>query len=287
MRAPGSWFPPSPCPADAPPFTLQAGAQLLLSVHYQPDTAPHDVVVTLGPDHLWRVAAEEWLQWTPVAPQVEHDPGGRRWVTLRSGPALALRLDACTAELWVDADPRRHHEVDLSRPASRPVARAGYGGFLNLDFAYGGLAGRNVVDSVLDLGAFGPQGAGRSDFFVGSNAVRRLDTYWVHDEPDSAVRLRLGDSITHAADWETPVRLRRPAMGHRFHPAARPHHVSAAHDQRQRGAGLHGATLRERCAAVAAAAAAGPVPFRQRSDDHRRRRPERRDPRQPRPASKR
>ena len=118
-----------------------------------------------------------------------------------------MRLDACTSEMWVDADPLRHHDIDLRRRRSAPVARAGYGGFLNLDFSYGGLAGRNAVDSVLDLGLFGPAGAGRSDFFVGSDAVRRLDTYWIHDEPGSAVRLLVGDSITHAADWESPVRF--------------------------------------------------------------------------------
>jgi outer membrane usher protein len=207
LPAPGSWFPASPCAEDASPPALEPGAKMLLAVHYQPDLPPHDAVFEWGADHRWRVALEEWTQWTTVPPQIEIAPGGERRVVLKTGAALALRIDGCTSEIWVDADPRRHHEANLGRPPPHPVARAGYGGFLNLDFSYGGLAGRNVVDSVLDLGAFGPGGAGRSDFFVGNDVVRRLDTYWLQDEPGSALRLRLGDGITHAADWETPVRF--------------------------------------------------------------------------------
>jgi len=203
---PGSWFPPSPCNSDAAE-QAQPGATLLLSVHYQPDKPPHDVVVKLGVDGRWRVPVDEWQQWTGVAAQIETDADGERWVALKNGPALALRIDGCTSEMWVDADPERHHDFDMHRPPPHPVARAGYGGFLNIDLSYGGLNGRNVSDAVFDLGVFAPGGAGRSDFFVGSDAIRRLDSYWIHDEPDSAVRLRLGDNITHAADWETAVRF--------------------------------------------------------------------------------
>jgi outer membrane usher protein len=207
---PGSWFAPSPCPGDAAEQARQSaqpGATQLLSVHYQPDRPPHDVVVKLGVDGLWRVPVDEWQQWTPVTPQVETDTDGERVVALKSGPALALRIDGCTSEMWVDADPGRHHDFDMHRKSPHPVARAGYGGFLNLDLSYGGLNGSHVADAVFDLGVFAPGGAGRSDFFVGSDAIRRLDSFWIHDEPDSAVRLRLGDSITHAADWETAVRF--------------------------------------------------------------------------------
>ena len=204
--APGSWFSPSPC-TDTSPTALAAGSRLLLLVHYQPDLPPHEVVLVWGVDQQWRVAVEEWSQWTPVAPQLATGSDGSRLAVLRVGETLALRLDACVSELWVDANPRRHQETDLSRPPPHPVSRAGYGGFLNLDFAYGGLAGRNAVDSIVDIGAFAPAGAGRSDFFVGSDIVRRLDTYWIHDDPTNANRLRLGDSITQAAQWESPVRF--------------------------------------------------------------------------------
>jgi outer membrane usher protein len=202
-----SWFPTSPCGVDPPQVVALPGARLLLAVHYQPDAPPHDVIVERGTDTLWRVSLEEWTQWTPLSMPVETGPDGERRVLLKPGPALAMRLDACTSELWVDANPQRQHTADMNRPPPHPVARAGYGGFLNLDAAYGGLAGRNVVNSLFDLGAFVPGGAGRSGFFVGSNAVRRLDTSWIHDEPGSAIRVRLGDSITRNADWESAVRF--------------------------------------------------------------------------------
>ncbi len=202
--APGSWFSPSPC-TESSPVTLQPGASMLLLVHYQPDAPPHEVVLEWGADRLWRVPVEEWKRWTPLPPQLSTSADGAPRALLKIGDALALRLDACTSELWVDADPQRHYEKNLNRPPSHPVARAGYGGFVNLDFSYGGLAGRNVVDSVIDVGAFAPMGAGRSDFFIGNDIARRLDSYWIHDDPGSATRLRLGDTITQAADWETPV----------------------------------------------------------------------------------
>lgn len=204
---PGSWFPVSTCSADPAQVVSLPGARLLLAVHYQPDAPPHDAVVELGPDDLWRVSLEEWTQWTARPALVETGPDGERRVVLKPGAELAMRLDACTSELWVDPDPGRLQTADLNRPPPHPVTPAGYGGFLNLDAAYGGLAGRNVVNSLLDLGVFVPGGAGRSGLFIGNNAVRRLDTSWIHDEPGSAVRLRLGDSITRSADWESAVRF--------------------------------------------------------------------------------
>jgi len=162
----------------------------------------------MGEDGFWRITREEWARWTQLPPaQIETGADGVQRVPLKPGSALALRLDECTAELWVDADPQRLQRENLNRPPPHPVARAGYGGFLNLDASYGGLAGRDVTTSVLDLGAFTPAGAGRSDFFVGNRATRRLDSSWLHDEPDHAQRLRLGDSITRSADWESPVRF--------------------------------------------------------------------------------
>jgi outer membrane usher protein len=204
--APGSWFSPSPC-SEISAVELAPGSRLLLLVHYQPDLPPHEAVLEWGADQQWRVSVEEWRHWTPLAPHTTSGSEGAPLAVLAVGDALALRLDACTSELWVDANPQRRQESDLSRPPSHPVTRAGYGGFLNLDFSYGGLAGRNVVDSIVDVGAFGPAGAGRSDFFVGNDAVRRLDSYWIHDDPGDATRLRIGDSITQAAQWESPVRF--------------------------------------------------------------------------------
>ncbi len=201
--APGSWFSPSPCTDESP--APQPGARQLLLVHFQPDLPPHEVVLEWGDDQLWRVPVEEWQRWTPLPPQLTTAADGAPLAVLKSGAALAMRLDACTSELWVDADPQRHHEKNLNRPPPHSVARAGYGGFLNMDFSYGGLAGRNVIDSVIDVGAFAPAGAGRSDFFIGNDIVRRLDSYWIHDDTGSATRLRLGDSISQAAQWETPV----------------------------------------------------------------------------------
>jgi outer membrane usher protein len=185
------------------------GSLALLSVHYRPGVPPREVMLRRGRDGVWRVPLAEWQRWTRRAPQrLETEDDGTRWVALEPGLELAVRLDACTSELWVDPEPHRLQSVELTHPyAPPPVSRAGYGGFLNLDAAYGGYGGSAYYSSVFDLGAFVPGGAGRSGFFIDRHGGRRLDSDWLVDDVENAQRLRLGDAITHSADWESAVRF--------------------------------------------------------------------------------
>lgn len=205
----GAWFPASPCSAEAPAVIAPLGGRAVLSVHFQPDQPPREVMLWRGLDGVWRVPLAEWQRWTRRAPpRVETGRDGSRRVPLEPGPELGLRLDVCTSELWVDPEPHRKQSIELTHPyAPPPLSRAGYGGFLNLDAEYGGYGGSADYSSLFDLGAFVPGGSGRSGWLIGRHGTRRLDSAWLVDEPGAAQRLRLGDAITHGADWESAVRF--------------------------------------------------------------------------------
>lgn len=208
----GVWFEPDPCPADATRMMPLPGQPMLLSVHAAPAMPPHDTWLLIGDDGLWRAPYEAWAQWTPLPPpRMETDAGGSRWAVLRTDDGLALRFDGCRSALWVDANPQRVQHTVLGSPDRGTVSTAGHGGYVNMDARYGGLNGSDAVNALVDVGVFAPGGAGRSSLFIdhrtGGNTLRRLDSHWLIDDPERLLRLRLGDGVTHSADWETPVRF--------------------------------------------------------------------------------
>lgn len=204
---PGAWFPPSPCDASAD-LPLPAG-EALLSVHDRPDSPPRDALLRRAGDGHWSVRLEDWSRWTAQPPPaVDVDAEGERMVPLARSDALAFRIDACTSELWIDADPARMQTLNPQRPgAGTAISVAGYGGFLNFDADYGGIAGNGAYSTLFDLGLFAPAGAARSAAFLTRDGARRLGTVLFHDDPEHALRLRLGDSISDSAEWESAVRF--------------------------------------------------------------------------------
>lgn len=206
--APGAWFPPSPCDPQHPVVVALLGGEALLSVHYEPGAPPHDVELHRGQDGRYRVPLQEWSAWTQHAPQaVETRADGTREVPLQANQGFAYRIDGCTSELWVDANPDRLQQLRPGVAQAVALTKAGHGGFLNIDGEYGGLAGRDAIFGLFDLGLFLPAGAGRSGFLVDRQHGQRLDSSWVHDDPGNALRLRLGDALSRSPDWESSVRF--------------------------------------------------------------------------------
>jgi outer membrane usher protein len=204
---PGAWFGAAPCGPDVQLLPI-IGSGALLEVHYRSGEPAHEVLLEVDRDGHWRVPLEEWRLWTArPPPRVDRDDNGEPVVPLIPGLLLAFRYDGCSSEFWVDADPQRLDARDLNRPRSGPVTPAGVGMFANIDAQYGGLLGSGQASSVVDLGAFLPGASHRNGFFVDNRRLRRLDYVWLVDDADEATRLRLGDGITHAAEWEAPLRF--------------------------------------------------------------------------------
>lgn len=211
------WFAADPCPAHSVAMTPLSGRRAVLSVHAHPGQPAEDTVLLMGTDGRWRAPYDIWQRWTPLPPPaMETDADGQRWAVLDGDQGLPLRHDACTAELWIDANPHRVQALrfdDDSRPELSPAA---LGGYLNLDARYGGLAGRDAASSLIDFGAFGRLGSGRSSVYLDRRLLRRLDSYWLVDDADQLRRIRLGDAVTRSADWETPVRFAGLQWGTEF-----------------------------------------------------------------------
>lgn len=202
------WFGPDPCGPDPVQVVGLGRQRAMLAVHAHPDQPAEDTVLIRGEDRLWRAPYEAWNRWTPLPPRgLETDATGHRWALLRPDDGLLLRYDACRSELWIDANPQRVQVARFDRRATGPITSAATGAYLNLDARYGGLAGSDSASALLELGAFLPGGAGRSGLFVDRERIRRLDSHWLVDDPERALRLRLGDSITRSADWETALRF--------------------------------------------------------------------------------
>lgn len=166
-----------------------------------------DLALKRAPDGSWWVPAEAWRGWTARPPEASlQDAAARHWVLLREGPELAFRLDACTAELWLDANLLDVSRVDLQQAATPPTP-AGSGGFMNLEAHYGGFLGSGEVSTLAELGAFDALGSMRSGLLATRHLLRRLDTAAIRDDVGTAMRLRLGDSLSRPADWEPSVRF--------------------------------------------------------------------------------
>jgi outer membrane usher protein len=211
------WFGPDPCPPDAAALVPLAGGHALLRVHAHPGQAPEDTLLVRGHDALWRVPYETWSGWTPLPPpRTETADDGSRWAVLAADDGLAMRDDACTAELWIDANPQRLQQASFDDWDRTELDVPARGGYLNLDGRYGGLAGIDAASALVDLGLFGPGGSGRAGLYADRDRLRRLDASWIVDDRARLTRLRLGDTITRGADWEAPVRFAGIQWGTEF-----------------------------------------------------------------------
>lgn len=212
-----AWFAADPCPADAETPAPPLGQRALLRVHAHPGAEPEDQLLLRGDDALWRAPYEAWQRWTPLPPQtVETDADGQRWAVLRADDSIALRHDACTSELWIDANPQRVQRLDIDDGKPQSLSPTATGAYLNLDSRHGGLAGRHALSTLFDLGAFGSAVSGRSTIYLDRHIGRRLDSYWLIDDPDTLRRIRLGDAISRGSDWDTPVRYAGVQWGTEF-----------------------------------------------------------------------
>ena len=199
-----AWFPPSPCPAATPAELAPPGGMAFVHAHVHADEG--DLPMKRAPDGSWWLPREAWQRWTRRLPEASlEDASGRHWVLLRTGSELAFRIDACTAELWLDPDLHSAARIDLEAQGLPPTP-AGTGGYVNLDAHYGGFLGSGKASALVELGGFDALGSLRSGLLASGSRLRRLDTAAIHDEVATAMRLRLGDSLSRPFDWEPAVR---------------------------------------------------------------------------------
>lgn len=148
--------------------------------------------------------------------------GGRQFVSASALNAEQISFDrreglirirctaGCFSETLVSAMPG--NDVELS-----PVAP---GVFLNYDiFAQAGDL-RDRAGALMEMGYFSGNGTGTANIACTGGDIDgrcvRLDTAWTVDTPASARRLSIGDTVTGAAGWGTPVRFGGIRLGTDF-----------------------------------------------------------------------
>ena len=200
------WFPESPCHGQTASDLAPPGGVAIARVHLRGNEAPHDVAMKRDASGLWWVPLPEWQRWTSRAAGTPvHDAAGVAWVPVKASRDLAYRVDACTAEIWIEANAQQDERIGFGNGRTE-VTPASFGGFANLEAHYGGFLGRGRISGLLDVAVFDAIGSARSGFLLTPQTARRLDTSVIHDDVASAMRLRLGDSISRPAEWEPAVR---------------------------------------------------------------------------------
>ncbi|MDB5707224.1 MAG: putative outer rane usher transrane protein [Sphingomonas bacterium] len=135
---------------------------------------------------------------------------------------LAFTVDEPTQTLFLTVDPVRLQGSAIRLQPLRlgPMARSGWGGFLNYDLLAEHGGGATDISGALELGAFSPLGSGTSSFIGRSSGtgphLLRLETSWTIDDPDRIRSLRIGDSITRGGVGGAPFRFAGLQFGRRF-----------------------------------------------------------------------
>lgn len=181
--------------------------------------------------HATADAFEEWrLIRSPDAAAVQYR--GQPWYPLSSVRGYEAQFNAATQSVNLKfsasafATTRLAQPIEL-RPAITPPVPAA---FANYDLSYTrtatqGLAAANDVGALTELGASGSLGvlttttAARNlngDAALGPRSVRRLETTFSRDFPDTNTTLRLGDSSTRPGTWGRQVYFGGVQLGTNF-----------------------------------------------------------------------
>lgn len=102
----------------------------------------------------------------------------------------------------------------------RPPDPTPLGFFMNYDLVAEVSSGSDYASGLLELAVFSGKGVGTTTFagqdLTGSAKLLRLESSWTMDFPDKRRQLQLGDSITNAGGWGSPVRFAGARYGTDF-----------------------------------------------------------------------
>jgi outer membrane usher protein len=134
------------------------------------------------------------------------------FAALTSVPGLTFRIDKELQQLQL-AVPIEAFEMSAisGERASLPPSEAARTAFVNYDLNIQHAGGTTLGEGFFELGASDARGLIENTFTLGNNPsghdLVRLDTFAIHDDPTGLTRLTIGDTLTHIASWEQPVRF--------------------------------------------------------------------------------
>jgi outer membrane usher protein len=204
---------PAAKPADKAGFdpASDEGAMTVLGVALNGQELPGDTIVTVrgGRTLIPLDDAKRWRLRTS-GDTVRIDD--QLFVPLSNIPGLSFRIDKSLQQLQliVPADSFERSTIS-GEPARLSPSEAIRTAFLNYDLSvqHGGRS--TIGEAFVAVGASDDRGLVQSNFLASNGRTGhhliRLETYLIHDDPSGPTRLTLGDSFTHIASWEQPVRF--------------------------------------------------------------------------------
>lgn len=145
---------------------------------------------------------------------------GQAFVPLSSLPGVTARFDAESQRMLFTVPAEGFESTSISVSGRPPApSESSFGAFVNYDLS---------LQHDHSLSASGYLETGLSDDWglitntmllgqsSGSKSATRLDTYFLHDDPDHMTRLVIGDTVTDARDWSRQLRFGGVRFGTEF-----------------------------------------------------------------------
>ena len=137
---------------------------------------------------------------------------GQVFAPLSGVPGLSFRIDKALQQLQLSV-PVGSFETStiIGEPVRLPPSEAIRTAFLNYDLSLQHGGHSTIGEAFVAVGASDARGLIQSSFVASNQPVGhkliRLETYAIHDDPSGPTRLTIGDSFTHIASWQQPVRF--------------------------------------------------------------------------------
>ncbi len=154
---------------------------------------------------------KEWR--IDTSPTVFMTVDGQELVSLTALPGLEVSIDDAAQLLRLTAPPELFELTRLDAQAAGvpPLTPPASAAFINYDLALEAIENSQKASGFLEMGASNKAGLFINTMTVSntdeqSGAARRLDTYYIRDDPTHLTRLVLGDTVTRSADWSRSIR---------------------------------------------------------------------------------
>jgi outer membrane usher protein len=204
---------PTAAPAESAGFNPAGdeGAMTVLSVAINGHEMRGDTIVTVR-DGRTLVPVDNLQRWRLAFSGQPIRIDNQAFAPLNAIPGLTFRIDKQSQQLQINVPVEAFESSEISGgPSLLPPSDAARTAFLNYDLSIEHAGGSTVGGAFFEMGVSDRLGLVENSFTIGNNPqghnIVRLDTFAVHDDPSGLTRLTLGDTITHLATWEQPVRF--------------------------------------------------------------------------------
>lgn len=214
VEIPHAAKPPSSVPTGPhrPSTQGKSDTDRLLPVDVTVNEAPSGQWLLLQRNDILYASEEAFVEWRLQRPEniQRLQTRGRTWLTLSSLPGFAAHFDAANQSIALTFSAAAFKPTTLMNEPQSPLqlTPATTAAFANYDLNLSGSQVRAAPYSqnfgaLVDFGISGQWGVLTSSY-IGQNligdqvrSVRRLETVWNKDFPETNMTLRLGDSATH------------------------------------------------------------------------------------------